>query len=341
MKIKLLFTIIPIIIFYSCASTRYLTIDIREPAYVSFPAEVTKVVIVDNSSPDLQGNKDDSRTGILPVDSAREILVESLTLFMNEENYFSEVELYPYKTNRNREVTPLTKRKIEHICKEKGANALISLDLFAIAAEIEAGDNAYFSYYSVLQTKLGTIFRVFSPQGEEYSTAFAYVDSLFRTDERDWSRLKSNSSAINELLVETVVTGADKLTSYFIPSWKKQERWFYTDNSSQMKAAQTSLESGDWTNAAKIWGDLHGKESNVNKKVKLASNLALANEYLDDIGNAVAWINTAFDLLTGKNMSSELPLQILSYKNILENRQKNRPKLLEQLGLEEVFEVEE
>lgn len=335
---QILTSIILIYILSSCTTTNFISIDIRQPAFISFPPEVTNVVIVDNS-PTLD-NDDETENpnngpSILSMDSARTIFLNSLTKFMSEEKYFNKVELYPYKTydGSNNDITLLPVRKVQAICHEKDADALLSLNLFAISAQLETENTAYFSNYSILGSKLGVIMRVYAKDGSQYAGPIGLIDSLFRQEMTDWSRIKNNVDEINSLVTEMSVVGADKMTGNFIPSWKTSQRWYYSDNSSEMKQAAKYVEQGKWPEAADIWGKLYDNNKPT-KKIRLASNIALANESLDDIENAVKWINTAFEMLPEKSRS-ELAIQVALYKTELETRLKNIPKLKEQLGIKE------
>lgn len=344
--------VILIIILSSCGtSTNLLTISVRNPASITFPPEVTSIVIVDNSPPYKEDDNHDhdhdnkSKTGeqtILTGDSSRTLLLKSLQQFMSEESYFNKVELYPYKTNNSaaETVVPLSKRKVQAICIERGADALIALDLFTISAQIETENTGYFSNYSILGTKLGLLVRAYSNIGNQYGEPIVLLDSLFREESTDWSRLKSNVPEINSLITEMSIVGADKLTGKFIPSWQTQERWYYSNSSSKMKEADKLVRQAKWKEAADIWNSLYQQERNTKKKIRLAFNIALANEYLDDTENALSWIKSAYDLLPQKS-DDDLSLQVMKYKQILEKREKTMPVLYKQLGIEEIQEIED
>lgn len=334
--------IITIFVFSSCVTTNYLTIDIRQPAAVSFPPEVVNLVIVDNcaSSPDNAESDTVREQYVITTDSARTIMLKSLQQFMTDENYFSKVELYPYKTNTSDtedSMRPLSKRKAQAICNETGANGLISVDLYAVTATMESDKIGYFSNYNTLSTKVGSILKVYNEEGEELSRPVVYVDSLFRGVEANWVRLKTNLSEINDMVSEISVIAADKITATFIPSWKTETRWYYSDNSAEMKQAARYANEGKWQEAADIWGTLFDKADKPAKKARIASNLALANESLDDVPNAMNWINIAKDQFP-EGKKSDLINQIAAYHVYLMLRINNIPKLNQQLGLEEVVE---
>lgn len=322
----------------SCVSVNYLPIDVRQPALVSFPPNVTKVLLVDNSyAPDETPANDEAEAeGILSTDSSRTVLLTSLKQFMDEEKYFNTVDLYPYKTysGTGDDEHPLSARKIQTLCVEKSADAVVTLDWFVMSAQLETENTGYFNTYNILGAKLGAIARAYDKDGSEYiHQPIVLVDSLFREEAIDWSRLKNNVDEINSIISEMATVGADKLTGSLIPSWKSQMRWYYSDNSSDMKQAGKLASSGKWKDAAAIWGGLFDKETKAIKKIRLASNIALANESLDDVENAKVWINIAYELLP-EISNAELTKMVTLYRNELTLRGNNLPKLYEQLGIE-------
>lgn len=313
----------------------------RKPASLTFPADVTNVIIVDNTpiepSTDNTDKKNSNEPSIIKLDSAKAVTLKHLNQFMNEEGYFSKVDLYPYRTNGNtlEDMTPLSTRKIQAICNEKNADALISLDLFTVSGQLDTEDTGYMSSYRLIAAKLGVLARVFSPRGESYSEPIVLLDSLYREEALNWSKTNNSIHNLNDLIVELSVVAADHLTGKFIPSWEQQDRWFYSSSSSDMSKAAKLADANQWKEAAEIWITSFDEEESTNKKIRLASNLALAHEYMDDIDNAVQWINVAYDLLPAKS-GSDLALQVAIYKTILDKRLNAIPELQKQLGIEEV-----
>jgi hypothetical protein len=182
--------------------------------------------------------------------------------------------------------------------------------------------------YDILSAHAGGVLRVYGADGTMMAQPVVYLDSLFLRGLRI-----SEVYNLNRLVSEISVRVADNLTSVFIPSWKTQERWIFSDSSSEMKTATTLVRQGKWEQAADVWGMMYDKETNRNRKVRLASNLALANECLDDIDNALAWITIAYELLPSKTQS-ELTILTVKYMGLLNDRKNNKSKLYEQLGLD-------
>lgn len=330
---KNLYISIFLIFFASCATTNYINIDVKEPAAVTFPVEVKNVLIVNNSA---SVNDDESdKSSVLTTDSAKAIMLSSLRLFMSEEKYFDTVALYPVATNKTEIVDktrPLSPAKVRSICRQRKADALITLDLFMVSAQLESENVSYFNDYSFLSSHIGTIFKIYNKDGSQLSRPVVYLDSLFLENNTDWGNRQNSIPQINNLVTDISIKAADNLTSAFIPSWKSQNRWYFSDSSKEMKMASKYVNEGKWAEAAEVWGTLYENENNKTKKIKLASNLALANECLDDIENALAWIDIAYDMLPEKS-NSEFAVLTLRFKNALLKRSNERPKLYEQLGL--------
>jgi hypothetical protein len=339
--VKYILSLLFISAFVSCTTINLVSIDVREPAVVSFDDHQNKrVVIVDNSASQANeevkanGTKQDT-VSVMSTDSAKVLFTNFLRQYMSEENYFSAVDIYPHATNSGdaNEIKPLFTRNVQAICKEKNADILIALDLFIVSAELESVNIEYFNNYNLLSAKLGTLLKVYNLDGMQLSSPIACVDSLFRESTITWNNLRNSIPEINDLVVEITTRAADKLTGSLIPSWKIENRWYYSDNSGDMKKAAALAASEKWQDAADIWAALYDKEKNTNKKIRLAFNIALANEYLDDVDNALAWINLAYDMFPNAS-KSDLGKQVVYYKQLLMKRADDMDKLFQQLGID-------
>ncbi|MDU1891933.1 MAG: DUF6340 family protein [Dysgonomonas sp.] len=331
--------IIIVLVFSSCTTTaNMLTIDTRQPAGVSFPAEVVNVVIVDNCPNTATDTIVAPNEYLMTTDSAKTVLLKSLHQFMTDENYFGKVDLLPHTVNRSSEdsVIPLSKKKIQELCSEKEADALISLDFFTISATIEKEKTGYFGQYRIIGSSIAAILNVYSKNGENYSKPIILLDSIFKSEDVHWPPTKDYRK-VNGLVRELAVVGADKLTATLIPSWKEEIRWYYSDNSSEMKEASKYVKEGKWLEAADIWGTLYDKAEKPKVKARLASNIAVANEYLDDVDNAMNWLNIAMELLP-EGKKSDLTTQITAYYLMLQKRENLMPRLKRQLGIEDSIE---
>lgn len=332
----------------ACGSTASLiSIDVLEPAAISSPTDVRNVLIVDNSpsqkneSVTVNGEKNDD-TNFITTDSVKAVMLKALDQFMSEEKYFDKTSIYPRNVNASfvNEIKSLTARKAQSISMEKDADMLIVLDLFTVSATSEYVNTEYFEGFNLLTAKIGAVIRTYDHEGKPFSEPFLLLDSLYRQNSTTWVDRSNSIEQMNDLVYEIAVHSADRLSRVFVPSWKTYNRIIYTGNSSQMKSATTLATKNQWKKAADIWAGLYETEKNRNKRIRLASNIALANEYLDDIENALWWIEEAYKALPSGKSKSELSLQVFAYRSDLMRRRNNMPKLYNQLGIESVEDTD-
>ena len=130
----IILSVFSITLMASCVSTNFITIDIREPAYVTLPPEIVNVTVVDNSyiaekdKIEALFKKEDNET-IVYIDSTQNQFSTLLVQYMNEEGFFNQVVFYPnFRHGADSLFSPMSAELIEDICKETGPDALISID---------------------------------------------------------------------------------------------------------------------------------------------------------------------------------------------------------------------
>lgn len=330
------------ILLVACGSTSNLiSIEVLEPALITPPSDVKNVLIVDNSPSQekesiMINGEENTESHFISTDSARNITLYALSQFMDDEKYFNNIDLYPRNTNGgyDKEIKPLSLSKIQSISREKDADMLIVLDLFTISAESEYINTDYFEGFTLLTAKLGSIVRAYDNTGKEIVKPFVHLDSLYQESSSKWTNRNNIIQEMNGLVQETAIHSADKIANVFVPLWKKYDRRIYTSGSKDMKSAESLVAANKWGEAADIWAMLYATEKNKSKAAQLASNIAVANECIDDVKSALYWINEAYDNLPTTNRQTELGKQIVLYKAELIKRNHNIPKLEEQLGNE-------
>lgn len=314
---KYILSIMLLILSVSCTTTRTgrIAINVRKPARITFPAETKNVLIVDNTM-----NVNDGDIGAkITTDSVKILLLHYLQKYMIGEHFFDNVRISSEKINNL-----LTSGEIGNICQIDSVDALIVLDSFSSSTQLSPYTKTFFE--KMIVSYIESTFSVYYSDGSKISD-FVHRDGM-QLD--SWSKNQDTVVVMNVLVDKSAQKVADNLTSMFIPSWKYEHREFFSDNSSEMKDVSKCLDEEDWIGAADIWGRLYDKEQNRVKRMKLAYNLALASEYYDDIENAFAWINIAYDL-ANKNDSDFSSVKHYRYK--LETRYKEKDSLFEQLKI--------
>lgn len=339
MKTKVWIAIISILILSgSCTTTKFISIEVMAPATVNFAPDVVNLVVVDNAllPPDSTNHSAISMSEIHKVplvspDSSKIIFKEALLQFMNELNYFNEVKLYPHEMKTEGDVLivdTLPKDKIREICSAEDADALISIDIFFDATNLKMGlvSGSVFE----LSAGMAILTNVYDRNGNCISPSIILSDSAFWDNTHSGEGIPPREFALKEL----ALMSAERLTNKLIPHWERQDRWYYSNNNSEMKKAAKLAKEGKWREAALIWGAAFEKEKKNTNKAKIASNIALANECSDDIKNAVKWIAIASSYLEEKE-NSELKIKTDRYSAWLKIRESNISKLKYQLDSKE------
>lgn len=332
--------ILAVLLLSSCVSTNFITIDVREPAVVTFDSTVVNVIVV-NNSPRVSGTvlstkpysrKEGNQNIIVSLDSAKWAVSNSLAQFMDEEKYFGSVSHYRFNTREDDmdKDIPLTENEVAEICKKTGADALISIDRFVFGGSLSSY-NEYLYTDNLLMTEIGVQARAYKSNGIKLEPDIAVIDSLFwRGKSRD-NDILIPLPAYEDAVMETSVKIADKLVNYFIPSWETQNRWYYSGVGSDSNKAVQAIKTGNWSEAADIWEKSYNATDNTLTKARLASNIALAYECMDDITKSLEWVEISFDLIP-QHSNTRLSELTTIYKKVLLERLKNKNKLKIQLG---------
>mgnify|MGYP001159191330 FL=1 len=319
----------------SCAGIRYMDIETREPAQVTLPLAVRKVLIVNNvpQQPDDMGHflqkvgRVASNNVKASSDSIAIFYTEALSQFLAEEEYFDDVLYSHEQLRRDNNVLleqPLLPEVMIEMRKESGADAIISLDKMVMRTN--RTDHFYQEgyVYSGMTAKIESVMRVYLPTIDGQIPAVQLNDSLYWQgydiqDGRAYADevLPTREDAMKEL----AVYAADKMAKVFAPHWEFQNRWVYTFMSSQMREADTYAKNHQWQEAINIWESVYNKEKNKANKAKTAHNIALAYEMMDDMTAALQWAHTAMELTTKYAASDSLDLRrCVIYVRELERR---------------------
>ena len=325
----------------SCAGIKTLTIQTQEPAQVTLPTKVGKLLIIDNAvgQPyDIGHTK--KRIGrsaekvSVRTDSLSIIFTEALAQFLDEEGFFDVVMLHD-KAMRNdndylseKSITPETMLDLK---KSTGVDAIISLDRILVASDWEDLYVQQGYPYAKLSGKIRSTLRVYLPTLQGQIPTVHYIDSLYWegfdiSDGRAYAEfvIPHAESALKEL----AIYAADKMTYVLTPHWVTQERWYYTLPSSTMRQAETFAEQAKWEEAIAKWESFYNSTKKKADRAKAASNIAMGYEMLDDIETARDWVLIAQKLFGEGTPSSSIERKRISiYKTEIERRLDNTNKL--------------
>jgi len=341
---KNVFTYALLLVFLtSCNSLNFINIDVKKPAQVTIPATVRSVAIVNNSAvqpsnighENVEGKEENNIE--VHTDSLGIILTQATAQFIGEENFYDNVVAYntPLRAD-NLYLTEayIDSATIDRIIAETGADAIVSIDRLLVSSRhltvVINGKKEPKSLCLGIDARI----RIYMPPTYQAYGPVSYKDSVCWAGTWRDSYYSEDIPEREEALKHIVLRAADRISLALVPSWETEERWYYSDANTEMKKASVKASANDWLEAAKIWGELFDKDKNTTKKAKLAMNIALANEMLDDMENASVWVDIAienFKLAGRKDEDRDLKLSEL-YKKTLNERISDSKKLDIQTG---------
>ncbi len=342
-KIRLfVYIVIGAFVLTACEGMKTLTIQTHEPAQVTLPKDVRKLLIVDNaiSQPSDVGHtkrklgRSTAEKAIVVTDSLPFIFTEALTQFLGEEDFFDVVMLNDKSLRNDREYwkeDPLTPERMLELKKSTGADAIVSLDKLLVTSDWKDTFIQEGYPYATLNGKITITIRVYMPTLEGKIPTVQFTDSLI------WEGFDiSDGMAYAEFVIphadnalkDLTIYAADKLTYVLTPHWMTQERWYYTLSSSTARDAQSFADQSKWAEATAKWESFYNSSKKKIDKAKAASNIALGYEMLDDIQTAYTWVTTAEQLFKESTINESLDRKrVAVYKNELERRLDNSNKL--------------
>jgi hypothetical protein len=364
-----------ILFLYSCASVHLLTIEVQEPADITFPPDIANILVVNNTAKQ-PGNAGITRTynGVaikddieLNLDSVAWITTVSLLSHINETHFFKEISYYAEPLREDNDwlvAVPLSRRFREAIFDTQDGiisidRILINLDEQVIASEVKRSNAVPYNPRSDesipsdtlkqqnittsknIEIKLEAQFTcsVYLYDRESPLTSFTVSDTLsYREiffENRDRSVIFKELPEY--LMDELAYNIGEKLAYYFIPSWTLQDRIVYSGPNARMQEALSYTRTGKWDRAETIWMNEYAAGSKLAEKGKLANNIAVANEMQDKLKVALQWAEQAQEFFreSDSKVSSGDKLQINSYVEDLQKRIQDNQLLNIQLGVKE------
>lgn len=319
----------------NCAGIKQLTVETREPAQVTLPANVRTLIIVNNTvkQPDDMGHtvkrlgKPETNREKASSDSLAVYYTEALSQFLEEEKHFERILYYgePLRTDNNFfEEKPIDPASMNEIRQKTGADAIISLDKLLLQTDTREFYQQQGYMYGDMSGKVHSILRVYLPTMEGKIPAVKYTDSL------RWEGFDiQDNAAYAELMLpsredamkQLVVHAAEKMTYALSPHWVMQDRWYYTLSTSLAREAEAFAKKNQWTEAIQKWETLYKSQKKENNKAKIAHNIAFANEMLGDMDKAYEWATVAYDSFVKSTATNSLERKrSLLYRNEIERR---------------------
>lgn len=342
----------------SCQTIEELSIDYMLPADISFPAELKRVAIVNNSSatsnrqirPTEEGKRaNEISRSVVYHDGNASLTTQALAEAIAQENYFEQVVICDSalraKDILSRENT-LSQEEVEDLAEKLDVDFIVSLESLQMkATQTICYLTDWACYQGTIDLKVYPTIKVYLPTRKGHMVTINASDSIF------WEEFGSTESYVRSHLIgdKNMIAEASEFAGtvplkYILPYWKTGKRYLYTNGSVNMRDATVYVRENAWNKAFKLWDEAYQSTKSEKKQMYAALNIALYYEMQDSIEEAETWAIKAQELAhkiekIGKKDPANVELSSISnyimitlYVAELKERKDGLAKLNTQMG---------
>lgn len=343
-KLRLAILAFGTVLFTSCTSLLYTSIDVLRPAKVEFNANANDLLIVNNSvkQPDSWGHTTKLYSGVtnnvhISTDSLSIFCLGALTEEIESRDFFSSVQLIPNSINTSKDFLQpgtLNAEQIKKLCASYHSNVILSLD------KIKVDDNLMESYLNESNSYLGSLELLFETYWSIHYLDKTDVRTIQFNDTVSWeSESYQRKKAFSDLpkradaLIDGALNVGHKSVDEFIPHWEKVDRYFYNSKNKLMKQAMDSVYVKNWKSAITLWQKAISENAKAKIKMQAANNIAIAYEITGDLSKALQYAQNSLLFMGGMTVVDyDSFVRLNGYISDLTERKKEAGMLNKQLG---------
>ncbi len=332
-----------------CVSYSTFELDVLKPAEVAIPVEIASVVVVDNAYP-LKAEEEILHKINLPsakyeidsitVDDFGNRVIQSFGESLKTKAFFDSVYVVsqPFNTSSDGSpLAPLSSQIVDSLCNLYNAQAVIELGSYKYNTNITI-INISDQYYATLDASAATYWKIHDFLSGEVLNAHLQKDTIF------WDSVGASiSNSVEGLpLIRNAVEEAARYSGmqysdYVAPGWQNATRYFFKQGHPLFYDAISSVNNGDWEEAARIWYYVY-EQGRDKQKARAAYNLALAQEVKGDFMEATSWAYRSmehFKEVGGLNIGNSEEKMAKSYYIELAKRLQEKKRLDKQFGIDD------
>jgi len=310
--------------------------EVLEPASVSFPENVGQLLIMNRAPISFDVFDEKDREG---MEHSHLIIIDTAISHSTFRGVLEVLQQTPIEKfhspfwladrridTASLEDLYLTKREVNTLCQQYGADAIISLEFYSM--DFDEHSIYYSDAPEVQQTHYYEVsnkvhWQIYLPGSPKPFDSYITVDTLFFTDYLNgiYEPVSSVMGMIRQLFNES----GKKYGKYLVPVWTQTSRFLFTGKRDSLKMASTLTSKGDWNHAFEIWENMVGSlDSSIIVDSTLVSkafnNMAIFFELEDNLDSASILLNLALQydsLEVVKNYKEDLDIRILNRKEVL------------------------
>lgn len=332
------------VLFSSCAGMLYTSIDVLRPAKITFPSDIDRILIVNNTIP--QPNdyghitelfNEKQQKVIVEADSLAIFCLAAFTESINEMEFFSSVSVDINSLKKGTDflsTSAPTEEQIAALTKATQPNGIISLDRILVNDDIaemyNQEENTFIAY---MEARYEKYWSVHFPDKHKVAKLVT-KDTVYWESESYYRQRALNGLPVRKdaLIDGALITGARDV-SKFIPYWETVDRYFFDSRKKAFKLGMNAVYAKDWDGAITYWEDLLAKTKNDDYKAKITHNLAVVFEMKGDIAKAYAYSNQSLEMFVNVLIVNYQHFMLaVDQNNALKSRLADQKLLNRQLG---------
>ena len=307
--------------------------EVLEPATVSFPDQVSQLLILNRAPLSFSVFSEENRDGmdkkqLLILDTLISNSINRGLLEVLRQSPIERFHVPIWLTERRGDTVSmedmvLTKREVAALCDNMDGDAVISLEFYSM--DLDSNYDYYTDAPGVVQNHYYQVSNIvqwfiYLPGSPRPFDKYSMADTLFFSNVIDGQYMQTQTTL--DMIRESFYKSGMKYGRYLVPVWTQASRSLYKGKSDSLRRASKLTDQGEWEQALSIWENLAVSEDSTLAS-KALNNMAIYYELEDNLDTAILLVNQALEF-----DSLEI---VRSYREELDTRIENRKEVIDQI----------
>lgn len=321
MNKQIIVSLLAMMSFASCSVISYVPVqyEVLLPAYYTMPYNIDSIVVV-NGLYDFKYNDVTLTVADTALKVKQEKFLKRITsLVCNVVRDGMEKSGYISAKMDLRIMSPLyVEMKVDSLCRAHGVDAVMVLS--------DANYKALAKYnpydVNLLKTILDCKFDIYTSRGKKISLE-QVKDSIIWPCYDEYGLVEFPLPDYKEVYFYTAQKVGEKVVDQLCPGWSVKNRNILVTNERAFMDAAQWLKQGEWEQAKNLWIKEYGND-NMKNRIIASINMAMYNEYMDNVEDAIKWSCEAMDLIDANpkiKMKEERAIANSIFKDLMIRKQ--------------------
>lgn len=326
------------IIFNSC-STSSLSVRVLVPAEITVPSHIKKIAVINRSLPAKDQQVNNIVEGILTGEGIQVDREASYKCLDGMYNVIANSPRYEIVIPQNLDLrgtgtsvfpAPLDWATVKDICKDNGADALVSLETFDSNSSLRYDSKEktktvnnqsvkYIEHIALFDINIEAGWRIYDLERQQVVDQNKFIDGQGWKGVGDDKDKAFKNLPQKRACVKDAGYFAGQQYAYRIsPVWVWVPRLYFSKGNDDFKDAKYKVRAKEWERAAEIWQRYVG-DADPKIAGRACYNLALANEVFGELEHALDWAQKAYSdyhLKKARDYISKLKRRIADQKRL-------------------------